>query len=269
MKRTFQVFALLVSSVFGQLPEMSEGKEWLAYFVGWEERNFDFGVGADAEMVMMIKDDRKRVPHKTFPIRQFLQEDFNGKAVYRKLAEENPHTSEDEKGLNPKGPVTLVTTYGGETQVEWTFLMDGGEMVIRPRIVGQKTKNPVRVGLQLWMPKMYYLDDDVSERELKKLVGKDTLEGVRVKDGKKVRLKFHETDEDVNGEEYFQEGASEIEVKAKGLEDRTLVMKQGSPKAGKIMIEAEKEIYHPFKLIWWPDPAELGKEGCVLRVSVE
>jgi hypothetical protein len=51
------------------------------------------------------------------------------------------------------------------------------------------------------------------DRELKKKVGSDYIKAKRLKDGKSVRVKFHEVEDDVTSEEFLGEGASEIEVK--------------------------------------------------------
>jgi len=262
----------MTASVFGsepQLPQMSDKTEWLGYFVGWEEKVFDFGIGADGEVLMHPKKSGKRGAIKDFSIRYLLQEEIKGKWVTRNLLAEKGLESADEKGVDPKKPVTVNTTYTGGTKIEWVHLLSRGAMVLKPRILEKTSENPIRVGLSVNLPRLYRFEKELEGRELRKKVGGDTLEGIRLKDGKKIRIKFHENDKDVAGEEFLKDGASAIEVESGGFYGHTFVMAQSNEKAGRIDVETNGPLYNSFKLIWLANPETLGEKDCFMSVGVE
>ena len=266
------ILAAMTASIFGaepQLEQMSDKTEWLGYFVGWEEKNFDFGIGADGEVLMHPKKSGKRGAHKEFSIRYLLQEEIKGKWVTRNLLEEKGLVSTDPKGLDPKKPVTIHATFTGDTKVEWVHVLSRGAMVLKPKVLEKTTENAIRVGLSVNLPRLYRFDEELEPRELKKQVGGDTLEGVRLKDRKKVRIKFHETDKDVASDDFLKEGASEIEVKSEGFYGSTFVMSQSNEKVGRIDVEAKGPLYNSFSVIWLANSETLGEKDSFISVGLE
>ena len=79
MKRTLLLLAACLTPSFAELPQMSDKTEWLGYFVGWEERSFDFGIGADGELIMHPKKSGKRGGHKDISIHYVVEEEIKGK----------------------------------------------------------------------------------------------------------------------------------------------------------------------------------------------
>jgi hypothetical protein len=71
--------------------------------------------------------------------------------------------------------------------------------------------------MEFALPRLYRFQEEPTDRELKKKVGSDYIKAKRLKDGKSVRIKFHEVEDDVTSEEFLGEGASEIEVKSDGI----------------------------------------------------
>lgn len=269
MKRSLFFLAALASSAFAELPQMSDKTEWLGYFVGWEEKEFDFGIGADGEPIMHPKKSGKRASHKELTMRYLVQEQIKGKWVTRSFLKDEGLASEAAKGLDPKKPVSIVTTHTGGTKVEWMHAISGGLVMLKPKVVEKTTENPVRVGFSISMPRLYRIEGELDKRELKDKVGSDVLSGVRVKDGKKVRVKFSDVDDDITSEEFLAEGASAIEVKSKAFNGGDLVMELKDEKGGIIEVEPKGPLYNPFKLTWWPDPAKVGEKDCVLSFGME
>jgi len=266
------ILAAMTASVFAaepQLPQMSDKTEWLGYFVGWEEKDFDFGVGADGEVLMHPKKSGKRGSHKEFSIRYLLQEEIKGMWVTRNLLEEKGLESADEKGLDPKKPITINTTFTGGTKIEWVHVLSRGNMVLKPKVLEKTTENAIRVGLSVNLPSLYRFDEVPEDRELKKKVGGDTLEGIRLKDGKKIRIKFHENDKDVASEEFLKDGASAIEVKSESFYGSTFVMAQSNEKMGRIDVETKGPLYNSFKVIWLANSEALGEKDCFIGVGME
>ena len=273
MKRSLLILSALASSAFAaepQLPQMTDtGVEWLGYFVGWEDKNFDFGVGADGEVLMHPKKSGKRGSHKEFTMRYLLQEEIKGKWVTRNLLGEGGLESPDEKGLDLKTPVTINTTFTGGTKVEWVHVLSRGKIVLKPKVLEKETGNTIRVGLAVSLPRLYRFDEELEDRELKKKVGGDRLEGIRLKDGKKIRIRFHEKDKDVASEDFLKDGASAVEVESEGFYGNTFVMEQSNDKAGRIDVETKGPLYNSFKVVWLANPETLGGKDCFISVGLE
>ena len=47
MNRTLTLFAVLTSTAFAELPVHADRTEWLGYFIGWDGRKYDYGVGSE------------------------------------------------------------------------------------------------------------------------------------------------------------------------------------------------------------------------------
>ncbi|MEN8680926.1 MAG: hypothetical protein ABF391_12855, partial [Akkermansiaceae bacterium] len=202
MKRLFLAFAASLAPCFADLPQMSDKTEWLGYFVGWETRSSDFGIGADGESLLHPKKSGKRAGHKEIKVHYIIEEEMNGKWVRRQFLKEGGLTSEAEKGLDPEKPVVLVTTVTGETKVEWTHIVSRGKINVMPKLLEKKTENKIRVGMEFVLPRLYRFNEEPTDRELKKKVGGDHIKGVRLKDGKKVRVKFDDVEDDITAGEF-------------------------------------------------------------------
>ncbi len=271
MKHTLLAFSTLIGSALAELPQITseDQKQWLGYFVGWEEKSYDFGIGSDGENILHIKKSGDRKTHKSFDIRYVVQEQINGKWTNRNFLKEEGLTSTTEKGVNPKKPVAVIATVTGDTKIEFLHAKSNGSMVVKPKLIEKKTENPIRVGLEIRMPRMYRIEKDIEKRALKKKVGGDYISGKRLKDGKKVKVKFINTDDDITGEKFLKEGASEIEVKSGAFIKRKLQVKQPSEKSGHIEVVADGPLYKRFKLIWWANSEKLGEKETFVTFSVE
>ncbi len=253
---------------FAELPQMSDKTEWLGYFVGWESRSSDFGIGADGEALLHPKKSGKRGGHKEISIRYVIEEEIKGKWVRRQFLEKDGVTSKNEKGLDPKKPVVLVTTVTGGTSVEWTHMVVRGKINVMPRLLEKKTENKIRVGMEFALPRLYRFQEEPTARELKKKVGGDYLKAVRLKDKKGVRVKFHET-KDITSEDYLADGASELEVESDGILGNKFTMELGGAKTGRIDVKTKGPLYNSFKMTWMADMEKLGEKDCFISFAVE
>jgi hypothetical protein len=189
--------------------------------------------------------------------------------VRRQFLKEGGLASETEKGLDPKKPVVLVTTVTGETKVEWTHVVARGKVSVMPKILEKKTENKVRVGMEFALPRLYRFQEEPTGRELKKKVGSDYIKAKRLKDGKSVRVKFHEVEDDVTSEEFLGEGASEIEVKSAGILGNSVVIENGRDKAGRIDVKTKGPLYNSFRMTWMANQEKLGTKDCFVTFAVE
>lgn len=272
MKRTLALLFGLATLAFAgnpQLPQISDTTEWLGYFVGWEDESADFGIGADGEVIFHPKAKGKRAGHKSIDIRYRVEEKIKDKWVTRSLLGEGGLSSEAKLGLNPKEPVTIVTTVTGDTKVEWTHVFSRGKVMIKPKLLEKKTDNPIRIGVNFNLPRLYTFEEELTGRDLKDKVGGDSLSGKRSKDGKKVKLKFSDVDEDINGDDYFKEGATEIEVSSEALNEDSFKIEMGDEKAGMIEVVASGPLHGSFQLNWWADAEKLGSKDCYVSFEMD
>lgn len=269
MKRLLLILAASLGPCVAELPQMSDKTEWSGYFVGWESRSSDFGIGADGESLLHPKKSGKRAGHKDLSIHYLIEEEIKGKWVRRQLLDEGGVTSENEKGLDPEKPVVLVTTVTGGTKVAWTHVVSRGVVNVMPKLLEKETENKIRVGMEFALPRLYRFNEEPTDRELKKKVGSDYIKAVRLKDKKSVRVKFDEVEDDITGEDYLAEGASEIEVKSNGIMGNSFVMELGGEKTGRIDVKTKGPLYNSFRLTWMADMEKLGEKDCFITFAVE
>lgn len=269
MKPLLLAFVASLAPCFAELPQMSDKMEWLGYFVGWESRSSDFGIGADGEALLHPKKSGKRAGHKELKIHYLIEEEVKGKWVRRQFLKEGGLVSEAEKGIDPKKPVVIVTTVTGDTKVEWTHIVDRGKINVMPNILEKKTENKIRVGMEFALPRLYRFNEEPTDRELKKKVGSDYIKAKRLKDGKSVRVKFHEVEDDVTSEGFLADGASEIEVKSNGIMGSSFVMENGKDKAGRIDVKTKGPLYNSFRMTWMANEEKLGTKDCFVTFAVE
>lgn len=268
MKRLILSLTALASSAFAELPQMSDKTEWLGYFVGWEDKKFDFGIGADGEVALMVKKSGKRVSHRDISIRYVIEEEIKGKWVRRQFTKDGL-SSEQEKGIDPKKPVVVSSTVTGDTKVEWTHVLSRGTVSVLPKLIEKKTENKIRVGMEFSLPRLHRFDEKPDKKELKSKAGDDHLRGIRLKDGKKIRIKFDDLEDDVSSEEFLQDGASEVEVKSKGISDLKFIVENGDEKMGRIDIVTKGPLYNSFKVLWMADMEKLGDKKNFVSFSLE
>lgn len=268
MKRSLLLLAACLTPSFAELPQMSEDRSWLGYFVGWEGRGFDFGIGADGESQLYPKDRGDRAG-KEIKVKYVIEEEINGKWVRRQFLEEGGLVSEQEMGVDPKKPVVLVTTVTGDTKVQWTHAPSRGSFSIMPKILEKKTENKVRIGIEFALPQLYRFDEMPEERELKKKLDNDYVRGVRLKDGKKSKIKFSDLEDDITSDKYLKDGASEIEMKSDAMKKKTLIIENGGEKTGRIDVVTNGALHKSFKFIWMAETEKIGEKDTYVTFGVK
>ncbi len=271
MKRTLALLALLTSSVFAELPVHADRTEWLGYFVGWDGRKFDYGVGSeDLEGLLHVKKGKARKSHKEIKVNFLVQEEIKGKWVTRQPIKEGGYTTTAKEAiLNSKKPVDFTLTVTGDTKVEFVHAVTSKGVMVKPKVIEKKTENPIRVGVKFSLRSFHGIKSDTEKEKIEDAIRSDLLTGKRLKDGKKVKVKFSDTDVDINDENHFAEGMSELEIKSKEYETNSFVIEQGSEKVGVIEVEAKKELYMGMTLYWWANNDKLGERDCYLNFGVE
>ncbi len=271
--RDMKIFLFLLATcwtpLFAGLPQMSDEEDWRGYFVGWEGTTFDFGIQADGRSLIRPKARRRTDNAKEIYVDYVIEEEIKGKWVRRRIIKESGLSSENPKGLNPKDPIVFSMTVTGGTKVQWTHHAERKAFTVAPEILEKTTKNKVRIGIEFWLSYFYRSDGHSSERELKKMVGRDYLTGVRLSDGKEVRSKFSALEKDFMTEEFFKEGASALEIKSQALGGRTLSIKCASTEAGRIDLISKGPLYGNFKCLWIAEADKIGQKDTFISFGVE
>ena len=269
MKLSFLILAASLTPLFSKLPEMTEDTEWLGYFVGWEEKGFDFGIGADGSSVIHPKKNEKRPGHKGIPVEYLLEEEIDGKWVRRRIIEENGLMSETAKGLDPKKPVSVTMIFAGGSKIQWTHAPSRGAFALIPKVLEKKTENRIRVGIEFVMPRLYETETMPEGRELKKMLSEDYVRGRRLKDGKKIRVKFSDLEDDIKDEKYLHDGASAIEVQSNGIMGNTFLLENGDEKSGRIDILTKGPLYNSFRFVWMTETQKLGEKDTYISFGLK
>ncbi len=269
MKTTCILFLATLLSAQAKLPQMSKPKEWLGYFAGWSTRDFDFGIQAQGEAKISPKDRRsQRDTSKQIDLRYTVQEKSKGRWINKKFDQDNDLTSKFKRSINPEKPLSFITTHTGGTKIEWIHAKNGKSMTITPRVVEKTTANEIRIKIDFRMPRLYWLED-AKEREIRKKLAKDFFKGTRLKDGKNIKFKLRDTDKDPNSDKFFKDGASHLEFTANGFRDRTFILSNGSPKAGRIDIVTKGPLHKYFTLAWTLNMDEHGKNDAHISFTLE
>lgn len=243
-------------------------KPWLGYFVGWESKKYDVGIGSDGEFLIKMKKGRDRILHQEIKITYLVEEEIKGTWVGRTFKKEDL-ASESEASVDPTEPVKLQITVTGDTKVEFTHVMTGDLLTVKVNLVEKKTKNPLRLGLKIDFPSSRRSVKDKDERDIKKMFRSEQIEATRKIDGEKVKAKFYET-VDFTSDDFLKEGATEIEIESEDLGSGDFIAKLGSEKNGVIQLEAPEKLYTGnFKVLWYPDMDKLADKDNFISFGLE
>jgi len=276
MKRLILLLALTSVFAKAELPQMTDNDEWLGYFVAWEERTYRYGFGSDGLGVLTSGKSKETHPGRGVKLKYMIQEQVKGKWITRepKGGKTVAWTSEAKMGVNPSKPVKAAVTVTGDHKVEFIQARAGGKIVVKPKFLEKKTKNPMRVVVRFYINKSgnYKRKDGMTDRDYKKMMKKalrsSSLQGIRKKDGKKATVKFFDTDIDVSSKDYFEEGATSFTVRNPGL-GKGMELAQGSEKRGHFEVLAKNPLYNAFTIQWILDEKDAGEKDAYLSFAIK
>ncbi len=263
------LFAALLATfpAKAELSSMPE-KEWLGYFVAWEESDYDVGVGTDGEFLMYMKKNRERVTSREMKINYLVQEKIDGKWVSRQL-DEKSLSSESKPEVDPSEPVKIQMTVTGGTKVEFTHVISNDLMTVRVKLLEKKTEKPLRLGLKINTFSFRNEVEDMDERDIKRKFRSEKFEAVRKKDGEKVDVRFYET-VDMNSEKFLKEGATEVEIDSDEFYGGDFMVKLGDEDSGVIEVETREKLYDGyFKFTWLPNMDKLGERDTFVSFGID
>ncbi|MGJ8726671.1 MAG: hypothetical protein ACSHYB_19150 [Roseibacillus sp.] len=252
-----------------RLPVLSE-EPWLGFWVGYEEREFDFGISGRAEGELMLKDrsqgEMKRISDTRSLAINYLVEEKKGESWQKRTLEVGQIESE-LAASNELEECSFVATYKGGTKAKISHRFDGDEVFITIEMLETESENPIRLGVEVKVPDLYRLETDIDERELKKKLKGDEV-ALKTLTGKKV--KFDLSDKvNLETEKGLEGGVSEFSIECKNLAERTIVMSSVTDKTGKIIFGQKGAMNEGFSATWYPAPTEEGKPEPELVIEVK
>lgn len=181
-----------ISPVSAELPGLEE-REWLGYFVGFQNRKFQFAITSQGKAAIKVigKKGEPLAKKLTIPI-EFLVEEIrpNGKPSVKNLM---PETLESAQAATLKPQQIVIRgKVTGEASFEVFVNEDRGVISLGGRLLdpGTLTKNPLRFSIRVKFPDAYpnakATGDKKEEKELKEKSKNDRLqlswtEGTRVR----------------------------------------------------------------------------------------
>ena len=159
-------------------------------------------------------------------------------------------------------------TVTGDTKVEIIQALSKGRAIIKPKILEKKTENPVRFTVSFHIPNFFKYNEDLTEKEMKKLMRSDFIAMKRADNGKKVKFKLYETGIDLSSEKMIPKGASEFEFSSKKMDGKTFSLQLGGDKVGVFEVQQRDEFYKGPTVTWVPDQTKLGEKDAYVSFNI-
>lgn len=243
-----------------ELPGLSE-KEWLGYFVGFENKKFQFGITSQGKTrIKVIGKKGEPVSQKlTIPV-EFLVEEImpNGKATVLAVLPESlesaqPATAKPQN-LAIKGKVK------GDASFEVFVNEDRGMISLGGRLVdpGTLTKNPLRFSIRLKFPDAYPYGRAAGDKKKEKAF-EDKIKNDRLQltwaDGKRLK---QDTDKavDAGSKEINGPGITALEVEFSTYDEKKFDL-TASPSSLIALSGAQAApLNEGFTVTWMADPVK-------------
>ncbi|MDP0491148.1 MAG: hypothetical protein Q7Q71_08895 [Verrucomicrobiota bacterium JB023] len=256
MKRTLLPAALLAVWPTAQADYLESMHEhpWVGYWVGYEDREFDFGIGAKGNGELFLKQRQKgemtRISaFRSLKMRYLLEEKAGDNWISRSMVEDGFETSQDPSGDVEKAEFEVSYKGGGAAKVTHTF--ERGEVHIGIEWVKKPEGKEARLGIEVIIPDLYRLKSDIEERELKEKLEDDEVRAVRV-DNKKFKVEF-EDDVTLSDEDVLGKGATEFEITSKQLADKSINLSNTKDKGGVFYFDQKNPLHEGFSVMWYPE----------------
>ena len=193
-----------------QLPSLPD-KPWLGYFVGYERRDFRFGVKEDAEMSLECMNSRGTAMgfNKAIYFAVEVVESYPDRQSVKRIIPESltsaDKPTEDPEKITFKGKVT------GDAEFECVIEFDGDQIKFGGRILNNGTlKNPLSFRISSRFQDAYkYTADDKVEAESKK----DRIEFITL-DKKRDKIGVFESVK-LSADEFTGKGLSNLRIEMK------------------------------------------------------
>jgi hypothetical protein len=254
-----------------ELPGLEE-KEWLGYFVGFQNKKFQFAVTSQGKATIKVIGKKGEPLNKRLAIPvEFLVEEIrpDGKISVKKL---KPETLESvQPATNKPQQIVIHGKVAGEASFEISINEDHGVISLGGRLLdlGTLTKNPLRFSIQLSFPDAYPNDkatgDKKEEKELREKTKNDRLQ-LNWTDGTRVKPP---TDKpvDAGSKAINGPGISAMQVEFSSYDEKKFEFTASESSSITLSGPQSAPLYEGFVLTWMADPAK--DPGGKARLSFE
>ena len=249
-----------ISPVCAELPGLSE-KEWLGYFVGYQDKKFQFGITSQGRATIKVL-GKGGVPlnqRLAIPLEFVVEEVMpDGKTMAKKVKPETlesaqPATTKPEK-MVIRGKVT------GDATFEVFVNEDRGVISLGGRLVdpGALTKNPLRFSLRVKFPDAYPSGKAAGDKDKEKAL-KDKMKNDRLQltwsDGKRVK---QATDKsiDAGSKEINGPGIVAMQVEFNSYDEKKLEFTASENSLIALSGGPAAPLHDGFTVTWMADPAK-------------
>lgn len=249
-----------ISPLSAELPGLSE-KEWLGYFVGFQNKKVQFGITSQGKATIKIL-GKEGVPlnqRLAIPV-EFLVEEVmpDGKISAKKIKPETlesaqPATNKPEK-MVIRGKVTGDASFEVFVNEDRGVISLGGRLLDR----GTLTKNPVRFSLRLKFPDAYPSAKTAGDKDKEKDL-KDKMKNDRVQltwsDGKRVKQAADKAI-DAGSKEINGPGIVAMQVEFTTYDEKRLEVTASENSSMSLSNTQSAPLNEGFMLSWMMDPAK-------------
>lgn len=261
LQRTVYVALALLSlgGLRGEtLPILTE-RPWMGYWIGFETKKWDFGIGAKGKGLMIGKRDGERISsYRHFRVEFMLEEKIDGKWVKREMKPDGFETVQEATEEPEKLEFVATYTDGGQARFGYVFTKRGVQM--SAELVQKSPKaTDARVGVRTRIPQFFVIKDP-SQLEPKNLKQKLRDETIRIVLNNRERLNFG------LWEDVFLQSSEIDEVGAQSFRLDTEVnggleyeIKLGQPGTGKLIFRQHSDTHRGFWVNWYPEATKPGR----------
>jgi hypothetical protein len=257
--------------VSAELPMMTE-REWLGYFVGFENKKYQFGLAADGKGGVKFVDNKGNKPAtKPAVAVDFLVEELfpDGKVTVRSIIRESLES--DHPATNKISQAVIRGKVTGDASFEAFLNEDRGTISLGGRIIDQGTlKNPLRFAIRLTFQEAYKYDTLDDKQKIKAFENKtknDRLQFIRT-DNKRVKQSLFD-EVDAKSAEVNGPGVTAIQLEMNSNFDRRLEISATENSSMQLSNNAPSPLYKGFLLTWSADPAKDPEAKARLLIDVK
>ncbi len=249
-----------ISPVSAQLPGLEE-KEWLGYFVGFQNKKYQFTITSQGKAAIRVmgKKGEPLAQKLTIPV-EFLVEEIlpDGKASVRNLKPESLESA--QPATNKPQLIVIRGKVTGEASFEAFVNEDRGVISLGGRLLepGTLTKNPLRFSIRVKFPDAYpsakAAGDKKEEKELKEKLKNDRLQ-LSWTDGTRVKPPTDKT-VDAGSKEINGPGIAAMQVEFSAYDEKKCDFTASPGSTMTLSGSPAAPLHEGFTVTWKTDPAK-------------
>lgn len=262
-----------ISPLSAALPTMSQ-KEWLGYFVGVQNRTFQFGLTSEGKAAIRVM-GKKGDPlssNMTIPVEILVEETLpDGKTTERKIM---PGTLESAQPATdkPKDVVIRGKVTGGAS-FEVFVSEERGGISLGGRMLDPGTlKNPVRFAIALKFPNVYASakKGGGDKKEVKAFEDKTKRDRLQLVWTDKTRVKPSLSEKtDANSKEINGPGITAAQLELSPYDGRGFEITASENSSMRLSNKQAGPLHEGFSLTWTADPAKDPEGKARLSIDVK